>query len=186
VPALLTLMFPIHSAHPCDKEGYYLPSSVRSRPQPQQPLDTTPKNPFHPFDDRLTFEFADFHFSEQQSSAAAINRALQLWAAQSAKNGFDDIPWKSANYVLFLMSKQHVPISMVIGTMFHLWNSTMQETMSGLASCLPTGLPSKLFVIYLYYHHFHLSNWIYRTRFLRIPIHMGPCSSVWFQGAIKP
>jgi hypothetical protein len=56
----------------------------------------TPENPFHPFEDRLAFEFADFHFSEQQSSATAIDRALQLWAAQSAKNGFDDVPWKSA------------------------------------------------------------------------------------------
>jgi hypothetical protein len=55
-------------------------------------LDVTTENPFHPFEDRLAFEFADFHFSEQQSSAGAINHALQLWAAQSAKNGIDDVP----------------------------------------------------------------------------------------------
>lgn len=89
--------FSIHSARPCDKNGQYL--LLGSRSQPRQPLDATPENPFHPFEDRLAFEFADFHFSEQQSSATAINRALQLWAAQSAKNGFDDIPWKSAKDV---------------------------------------------------------------------------------------
>jgi Plavaka transposase len=53
-------------------------------------------NPFHPFEDRLAFEFADYHFSRQQSSESSINEALRLWGAQSAKNGHDDVPWKSA------------------------------------------------------------------------------------------
>jgi len=65
-------------------------------PPARQPLDATPKNPFHLFQDRLAFEFADYHFSQQQSSAASIDKALQLWAAQSAKNGYDDVPWRSA------------------------------------------------------------------------------------------
>lgn len=95
--ALLTFKFSIHSARPCDENGDYLSSGSRS--QPQQPFDATPENTFHPFEDRLAFEFADFHFFEQQSSAAAIDRALQLWAAQSAKNGFDDVPWKSASNI---------------------------------------------------------------------------------------
>lgn len=90
-------LFFIHLARPCDKDGFYL--TLGNCSQPRQPLDATPENLFHPFEDRLAFEFADFHFSEQQSSAAAIDQALQLWAAQSAKNGFDDVPWNSAKDV---------------------------------------------------------------------------------------
>ena len=56
-----------------------------------------PGNPFHPFEDRLAFEFADFHFCELQSSEASINRGLQIWAVQAAKHGNDDVPWASAN-----------------------------------------------------------------------------------------
>jgi hypothetical protein len=68
-----------------------------SRPQPSAPLDATPENPYHPFEDRLAFEFADFHFSEQQTSEGHINRALELWTAQAAKSCSDDVPWKSAS-----------------------------------------------------------------------------------------
>ena len=68
-------------------------------PPVRRPLDATPKNAFHPFEDRLAFEFADYHFSQQQSSKASIDRALLLWMAQSAKNGHDDVPWKSARDV---------------------------------------------------------------------------------------
>jgi len=56
----------------------------------------TSDNPFHPFEDRLAFEFADYHFFQQESLELSINKALQLWAAQSAKHGHDNIPWKSA------------------------------------------------------------------------------------------
>lgn len=87
-----------HLALPCDKDGKFIPSA--NRPQPPQPLDATPENPFHPFQDRLAFEFADFYFCQLQSSESSINRALQLWAAQAAKYGADDdVPWKSANNV---------------------------------------------------------------------------------------
>src|ERR1700730_6435390 len=83
------------SARTCDKDGCYI--SPTTPPPPRKPLDATSENPFHPFEDQLSFEFAYFHFSQQQSSGTAIDRALRLWAAQSAKNGFDDVPWKSAN-----------------------------------------------------------------------------------------
>lgn len=79
---------------PCDENGHYLQPDTP--PPDHQPLDATPDNPFHPFQDRLAFEFADYHFSQQESSELSINGALQLWAAQSAKNGHDDVPWKSA------------------------------------------------------------------------------------------
>jgi Plavaka transposase len=81
-------------ALPCDEYGNYI--SPYNHPPACHPQDATPDNPFHPFDDRLTFEFADYHFSRQQSSRSSINDALQLWAAQSAKHGHDDVPWHSA------------------------------------------------------------------------------------------
>jgi hypothetical protein len=81
-------------ALPCDENGHYVQSN--DPPPGYQPLDAIPNNPFHPFEDRLAFEFADYHFSRQQSSGPSINDALQLWVAQSAKNGYDDVPWKSA------------------------------------------------------------------------------------------
>ena len=79
----------------CNKDGCYI--SPSTSPPVHQPLDATSNNPFHLFEDRLVFEFADYHFSQQQTSGAEINQALQLWAAQSAKNGFDDVPWRSAD-----------------------------------------------------------------------------------------
>jgi len=82
-------------ADPCDKNGR--PISSSAPPPAREPLDAKSHNPFHPFEDRLAFEFADYHFSREQTSKASIDQALQLWAAQSAKNGYDDVPWKSAN-----------------------------------------------------------------------------------------
>jgi Plavaka transposase len=82
------------SAVLCDRDGHYLPSG--SCPSPREPLDATPENLYHPFEGHLAFKFADFHFSEQQSSEGDINCILELWAAQVAKHlANDDVPWKS-------------------------------------------------------------------------------------------
>jgi hypothetical protein len=84
------------SALPCDRDGHDLPHG--SRPPPHEPLDTTPENLYSPFEDHLAFEFAHFHFSEQQSSEGHIDHALKLLAAQVAKHHIDDdVPWKSAS-----------------------------------------------------------------------------------------
>ena len=50
---------------------------------------------FEPFNSRVDFEFAYFHFSEAKSSEAATNRALDIWAASLLEYG-GDIPWKDA------------------------------------------------------------------------------------------
>ncbi|KAJ7441973.1 hypothetical protein B0H11DRAFT_2348854 [Mycena galericulata] len=50
---------------------------------------------WEPFESRTEFDFAHFHFVEAQSSAGAINSALDLWAAQVLKYG-EDIPWRNA------------------------------------------------------------------------------------------
>jgi hypothetical protein len=89
---LLNPRFP--TACPCNENGDNLPPGTI--PAPLQPLDATPDNPFSPFADRLAFEFADFHFSDMQSSEWRVDHSLQLWAAQAAKNGSDDVPWRSA------------------------------------------------------------------------------------------
>ena len=49
-------------------------------------------NPFH---SRVAFDFGYFHFIEQQTSEAGINKVLDLWAASLLKFG-EDIPWANA------------------------------------------------------------------------------------------
>ena len=82
------------SARACNKDGHHILPMMP--PPAREPLDATEENPFHPFEDRLAFEFADYHFSQQQTSGPVIDEALQLWAAQSAKNGYNDVPWRSS------------------------------------------------------------------------------------------
>jgi Plavaka transposase len=90
-------------ALPCDTDGdIILPSTP---PPARQPLDAVPDNTFHPFDDRLAFEFADYHFSRQKSSESSINDALQLWAAGLAKHGHDDIYWRSATEMYYAIDQ---------------------------------------------------------------------------------
>jgi hypothetical protein len=86
LPTCLTLVECL--ACPCNKDGQYLLPG--SHPLPCEPLNATPENPYHPFEDHLAFEFADFHFSEQQSSQRHINYALELLIAQAAKHRVDD------------------------------------------------------------------------------------------------
>ena len=62
-----------------------------------QPVDATADNPWHPFNDRLAFDFANFHFAELQSSESKVNHALDLWMAAALKGGGDgELPWSSA------------------------------------------------------------------------------------------
>ncbi|THU97921.1 hypothetical protein K435DRAFT_608506, partial [Dendrothele bispora CBS 962.96] len=53
------------------------------------------KESWEPFSDRIEFDFAHYHFVEQQSSEKRIERALDLWAASLLRSG-EDVPWKSA------------------------------------------------------------------------------------------
>jgi hypothetical protein len=77
-------------------DGHDLPPE--SHPPPCKPLNATPENLYHPFKDCLAFEFADFHFSEQQSSEGHINRTVEFLAAQAAKSHINnDVPWKLAS-----------------------------------------------------------------------------------------
>jgi hypothetical protein len=57
--------------------------------------DATTPEAWYPFDDRISFDFADYHFVRQQSSEGNIDRALNIWAAQVLRHG-ERIPWASA------------------------------------------------------------------------------------------
>ena len=55
-------------------------------------------NSWYPFNDRIKFDFAHFHFVEAQSSAAEINRSLDHWRATLLKYG--DAPrWANSKKV---------------------------------------------------------------------------------------
>ena len=54
-------------------------------------------NPWHPFQDRLAFDWAHYHFIELQSSESKINRGLDLCMAATLKcGGGSSPPWPSA------------------------------------------------------------------------------------------
>jgi Plavaka transposase len=62
-----------------------------------RPVDATEDNRWHPFEDRLAFDWAVHHFVELQSSEAQINHGLDMWLASTIKSGSKDgIPWRSA------------------------------------------------------------------------------------------
>lgn len=69
---------------------------VGAKAPPLEPLDATEENPFHPFVDRVAFEWANYHFKELQTSEAGINKGLDLWLAAIMESGDEQLPWKSA------------------------------------------------------------------------------------------
>ena len=82
-------------ALPCDVNGDFI--SLHTQPPPNIPLDATEDNPWHPFEDRLAFDWAHYHFVELQSSEREINKGLDLWLAATLKAGGEtSLPWSSA------------------------------------------------------------------------------------------
>ena len=83
-----------NTAIPCDENGDNLPDPP---PAPPAPPATDGRDPLSwtPFGSRLEFDFAHYHFVEVQSSAKAINTALDMWQASILKHG-EDVPWSSA------------------------------------------------------------------------------------------
>jgi len=80
-------------AKPCDEEGKYLLPHIHPRAPPNPPETTT--NPWNPFNSRIEFDFAHYHFVEVQNSAPLIDKALDLWAATVVEFG-GDTPWKNS------------------------------------------------------------------------------------------
>jgi len=80
---------------PCNEQGEYLPPHTPP-PPPTGPAEAEPHNPWSPFDSRIEFDFAHYHFVEVQNSAGKINKTLDLWAASVMEYG-GDAPWKDAS-----------------------------------------------------------------------------------------
>ncbi|TFK24547.1 hypothetical protein FA15DRAFT_704530 [Coprinopsis marcescibilis] len=80
---------------PVDHHGNPLLKHVK--PTLESPLDSS--NPWAPFEDRLSFDWAHYHFVELQSSEANICRGLDLWAATRLMATHDPhdarAPWSS-------------------------------------------------------------------------------------------
>jgi phosphatidylethanolamine-binding protein (PEBP) family uncharacterized protein len=81
---------------PCDKDGRFIPEYTQ--PPPPDAPDATDENPFHPFEDRLAFDWAHYHFVELQSSEREINKGLDLRLAAKLKAGDSTpLPWSSTD-----------------------------------------------------------------------------------------
>ena len=83
-------MLTMKTAKPCDENGAYLLPHIRPPAHPKPPV-----NSWHPFNSRIDFDFAYYHFVEVQSSAPQIDKALNHWVATIAEFG-RDTPWKTA------------------------------------------------------------------------------------------
>lgn len=78
---------------PCDVDGKFIPQ--HSKPPP--PANAAEDNQWYPFEDRLAFDWAHYHFVELQSSERQINKGLDLWLAATLKANDDTpLPWASA------------------------------------------------------------------------------------------
>ncbi|KAF9552778.1 hypothetical protein CPC08DRAFT_768043 [Agrocybe pediades] len=83
------------TALPCDENGKFL--SKFAVPTPAVKQDEMESNPYHPFEDRLEFDWAHYHFVQLQSSERKINKGLDLWLAAQLKAGINlPLPWSSA------------------------------------------------------------------------------------------
>lgn len=81
---------------PCDRDGQFIPEYTH--PLPHNAPDATDENPFHPFEDRLAFDWAHYHFVELQSSKWEINKGLDLWLTAKLKAGDNmPLPWLSTD-----------------------------------------------------------------------------------------
>jgi hypothetical protein len=78
---------------PCNRNGVTLPAG--SPPDLNSQLDGQAPGSWEPFESRTEFDFAHYHFVELQSSAAQIDKALDLWTASVLQYG-DHAPWRNA------------------------------------------------------------------------------------------
>ncbi|KAJ7457137.1 hypothetical protein B0H11DRAFT_2160829 [Mycena galericulata] len=75
--------------------GQYLPPFAGPAPQPVPPANGQDPAAWAPFNSRVEFDFAQYHFVELQSSERHINTALDLWAASVTEFG-GTAPWRNA------------------------------------------------------------------------------------------
>ena len=80
---------------PCNEQSEYLPPHTPP-PPPTGLAEAELHNTWSPFDSRIEFDFAHYHFVEVLNLAGKINKALELWAASVMEYG-RDAPWKDAS-----------------------------------------------------------------------------------------
>jgi hypothetical protein len=85
-------LIPTSKALPCDENGNYLPRHTPP-PPPNEPGHTPIS--WEPFASRLEYDVANYHFAENQSSAANIDKALDLWVASVMELG-GEAPWSNS------------------------------------------------------------------------------------------
>jgi len=74
----------------------YLPLYAYPRAQcAPTPPNGEATNPWNPFNSRIKFDFAYYHFIEAQTSASLIDKALDIWAATVRGFGGDS-PWANS------------------------------------------------------------------------------------------
>ena len=91
--AFLTLFFGYDTttARPCHEDGVFLSESPVLVTQTKDDHDL---HDWTPFEDRLTFDWAHYHYVTLQSSAANIVEGLNLWSATAFKYGsVAGAPW---------------------------------------------------------------------------------------------
>jgi hypothetical protein len=87
------------TADPCDARGQKLPEFAA--PTPQLPKTGL----WEPFNDRVAFDFANYHFFKP-SSAAQTNEALDFWAAVVTQNEGKVLPqWTTAKELYATIDK---------------------------------------------------------------------------------
>ncbi|KAI9449318.1 hypothetical protein BJY52DRAFT_1206403 [Lactarius psammicola] len=82
------------TAWPCHEDSEFLqdPTALPTQSKVDR-LD----HDWSPFEDRLTFDWAHYHYVTLQSSAPDIAKGLNLWSVTSIKHGsIDGAPWKNA------------------------------------------------------------------------------------------
>jgi len=81
---------------PCTADGSFLPTLI-PEPITDNPMDTSSENLWAPFEDRVVFDFAQYHYVKLQSSEGEITKGLDLLCAMGIKYGSrNGSPWKSA------------------------------------------------------------------------------------------
>jgi hypothetical protein len=73
------------SALPCDSAGNFI--SLHSHPSPPVAPDAMEDNPWHPFEGRLSFDWAHYNFVELQALERKIDKGLDLWLAAKLEAG---------------------------------------------------------------------------------------------------
>lgn len=75
-----------HKARPCDEHGAFLNDPASAKPPPPPAHTVDPNDPWAPFEDRIAYDFAQYHYVKVQSSADEISTNLDMFIANSIKH----------------------------------------------------------------------------------------------------